>query len=107
MGKGNGLVFTLAGREKGGPTDPENGIPAICAWYLGRRGKLIKQSALKPGVAHILNMGLFEPCGKVQLPDDSWHPGHTIWSTIKVLNPSILRAEHEVRKAEIALGLSL
>jgi hypothetical protein len=101
--RGEGFGFTLSGREKGqGPM--HNAIPAVCAWYLGGRGKLISQPSLRPDVAHILNRRLLKPCGKKMLVEGTWTPADTLWSTIKVVDPSILRAEHELRQAYLALS---
>ena len=104
MRRGQGFSFILSGRE-GGLPPKGNMIPATCAWYLGRRGRLIGQPSLRPEVASLLNKHLLEPCGKPTLVEGSWIPSDTVWSTIKVVDPSILRAEHELREAYIALGL--
>jgi hypothetical protein len=103
IAKGEGFGFTLSGREKGGAPQ-RNAIPAVCAWYLGSRGKLIEQAPLRPGVARVLNKHLLRPCVKRTLPEGTWSPADTVWSTVKVVNPSILRAEHELREAYLALG---
>lgn len=104
--KGQGFGFTLFGRE-GGQPPKDNTIPATCAWYLGRRGRLIEQPSLRPAAAHLLNARLLGPCGKQTLAEGTWTPSDTVWSTVKVVGPSILRAEHELREAYIALGFLL
>ena len=104
IAKGKGFGFTLSGREKGGAPQ-HNATPAICAWYLGNRGKLIEQPSLRPGVARLLNRRLLKPCGRKILVEDTWTSADTLWNTVKVVDPSILRAEHELREAYLALGL--
>lgn len=103
ISKGEGFGFTLSGRERSG--DPKhNAIPAICAWYLGRRGKLIDEPPLRLDVAPILNRHLPKPYQKKSLVEGTWTPSDTIWSTVKVVNPALLRAEHELRETYLALG---
>ena len=103
IAKGEGFGFTLPGREKsGGPK--HNAIPAVCAWYVGSRGKLIKRPSVRPDVAPILNRHLLKPCVKNTLVEGAWTPADTIWSTVKVVDPSILRVEHELREAYLALS---
>lgn len=104
--KGEGFSFTLPGRERGsGPQG--NMIPAVCAWFLGRRGELLSQPALRPQVARLLNRDLLGPCGKEKLPEQNWTPANTIWRTVESLQPPILRAEHAIREHRLSLAFYL
>jgi hypothetical protein len=105
--KDKGFGGTLFGREKGPPSKPNNVVLATCAWYLGRRGELNKQPPLRPEVARLLNRGLLEPCGLDPLVEGTWTSADTVWRDAKRLTPWVLRAEHEVREAYLALSISL
>lgn len=97
----------LFGREKGPPRKATNAILGTCAWYLGRRGQLIKNPSLRPNTGRILNRHLLEPSGLSPLAEGSWTSADTVWRDTEKLDPWVLRAEHELREAYLALTLSL
>lgn len=104
--KDEGFVHSLFGREKGPAGRPNNVVLATCAWYLGSRGGLIEQLPLRPGVARLLNRGLLEPCSLDPLVEGTWTSADTVWRNSEKLTPWVLRAEHELREAYLALTLS-
>jgi hypothetical protein len=102
-----GYGDALDGRWKGSPRKADNLIPAVVAWYMGERGRLIEQPRLRPTVARLLNEALLSPCGKQQLAEGASNSSDTVWRDAKLVDPFIRRAEHAVRETYLTLGFVL
>ncbi len=100
----SGYAHLLGGRERGAGFKADNLIPAVCAWYVGGRGRVNENHALKPMVAKVLNKHLLEPCGKLSLPEDSWDSSQSLWNRTKRVSQPILRVDHTLREGAKWLG---
>jgi len=97
--KGNtGFAFTLGGRDRGRAFKPDLLVPATVAWYVGGRGRIIRQHDLKPSVAKILNEELIHPCGKVPFNENGWDSGDYRWEFMERVSQPILRVDDEIRR---------
>ncbi len=101
-GKGRGFAHLLGGRDRGRAFDPGYLIPAVVAWYVGDRGKVIEQQDLKPEVAGILRDNLDEdllrPRGKRIFHQKGWDSAEYVWEFIERISQPILRVDHELRE---------
>lgn len=97
--RGNrGFSFALAGRDRGRPVSSDELIPAVVAWYVGGRGNVIKQHALKPTVARVLNEELLYPCEKMLFHKEGWDSGDYRWKLLDRIAQPVLRVDDEIRK---------
>ncbi len=85
-------------RQGGPPFKPDNLIPAVVAWFVGGRGKLLQRPGLRPGVAKMLNEHLLRPCGKLELPEDTWLSSDTVWRDAGKVAEYVLRVDYELRE---------
>ncbi len=101
-GKSGGFAHLLGGRDRGRSFDPDYLVPAVVAWYVGDRGKVIEQHDLKPEVARILrdNLGddLLHPRGKELFHGEGWDSAEYIWEFIERISQPVLRVDHELRE---------
>ena len=106
--KSSGFVYILGGKERGPGAEPDSLIPACVAWYVGNRGRLIRQHELKPKVAKVLNEHLLNPCGKDTLSETSWDSSQPVWRNAKKWSQAILRIDHALRDTfgSLSLGTS-
>ena len=102
-GKSGGFARLLGGRDRGRSFDPGYLIPAVVAWYVGDRGKVIEQQDLKPKVAGILrdNLGddLLRPRGKELFHKKGWDSAEYVWELIERVSQPVLRVDHELRES--------
>jgi len=101
-GEISGFAHLLGGRDRGRPFDPGYLIPAVVAWYVGDRGRLIERHDLKPRVAGILrdnlDEGLLRPRGKNIFHGKGWDSSEYIWDLVKRISQPVLRVDHELRE---------
>jgi hypothetical protein len=95
-----GFGSRLAGKRQGRPFEARNLVPACVAWYVGERGAVIEQRAMRPKVTKLLNEHLFTPCGKDPVPDTRQNSSHPIWRNTESVAPTILRLEHAIQSGE-------
>lgn len=101
-GKSSGFASLLWGRDRGRSFDPGYLIPAVVAWYLGDRGRVIKQHTLKPKVVQMVHDNLDDDLlnvrGKRTFHDEGWDSAEYIWEFIERVSQPILRVDHELRQ---------
>ena len=101
-GKSGGFAHLLGGRDRGRSFDPGYLIPAVVAWYVGDRGKVIEQHDLKPKVArilcHNLDEDLLRPRGKELFHKKGWDSAEYVWELIERVSQPLLRVDHELRE---------
>jgi hypothetical protein len=101
-GEGGGFAHLLGGRDRGRSFDPDYLIPAVVAWYVGDRGRLIERHDLKPKVARILrdnlDEGLLRPRGKRIFHGKGWDSAEYIWEFVERISQPVLRVDHELRE---------
>jgi hypothetical protein len=101
-GKSVGFAHLLGGRDRGRPFDPGYLIPAVVAWYVGDRGRLIERHDLKPKVARILrdnlDGSLLRPRGKNIFHGKGWDSAEYIWELVERISQPVLRVDHELRE---------
>lgn len=67
----------------------EKVIPALVAWHLGAH--VVRPSGRRR-IAEMLNKHLLVPCGKEQVPEDSWRDDDTrVWRDARVLSERVER----------------
>ena len=101
-GKSGGFAHLLGGRDRGRSFDPDYLIPAVVAWYVGDRGRLIERHDLKPKVARILHdnldEGLLRPRSKRIFHGKGWDSAEYIWDFVERISQPVLRVDHELRE---------
>jgi hypothetical protein len=101
-GTGDGFAHLLGGRDRGRPFDPGYLIPAVVAWYVGDRGRLIERHDLKLRVAGILrdnlDEGLLRPGGKNIFHGKGWDSAEYVWELVERISQPVLRVDHELRE---------